>query len=219
MNTIMPQEQINSLDIKWTTTVMGQEGTCAEHPGLVFRRNSADEILIDAALLGGEVVLDALINTDGRIAELNVVHGTAPFLEPVLNAVRTWTFSPAQMDGRVIEARIGIVVQFPQSFLPKLTARERKYDRPSEDSVSHGALPVSTVEPDYPPNTGAEDSVILYNLINQQGQVTAMRVLRDVEPLTAATLAASQQWRFVPGAEAGTNTDSAVALVVTFRHP
>jgi Trypsin-like peptidase domain/Gram-negative bacterial TonB protein C-terminal len=171
------------------------------------------------ALLGGEVVLDALIDTNGRIAGLNVVHGTAPFLEPVLNAVRTWTFSPAQMDGRVVEARIGIVVQFPQSFLPKLTARERKYDRPSEDSVGHGALPVSTVEPDYPPNTVAEDSVILYNLVNQQGQVTSTRVLRDVEPLTTATLAASQQWRFVPGTEAGTNTDSAVALVVTFRHP
>ena len=171
------------------------------------------------ALFGGEVVLDALIDTDGRIAELNVVHGSAPFLEPVLNAVHTWTFSPAQMDGQVVEARIGIVVQFPQSFLPKLTARERKYNRPSEDSVGHGALPVSTVEPDYPPNTVTEDSVILYNLINQQGQVTSTRVLRDVEPLTTATLAASQQWRFVPGKEAGANTDSAVALVVTFRHP
>jgi hypothetical protein len=45
------------------------------------------------------------------------------------------------------------------------------------------------------------------------------RVLRDVEPLTAATLAASRQWRFVLGKEAGANTDSAVALVVTFRHP
>jgi len=171
------------------------------------------------ALFGGEVVLDALIDTDGRIAELNVVHGTAPFLEPVLDAVRTWTFSPAQMDGRVVEARIGIVVQFPQSFLPKLTARGHKYERPSEDSVGHGALPVFTVEPDYPPNTVAEDSVILYDLVNQQGQVASTRVLRDVAPLTAATLAASQQWHFVPGKQAGANTDSAVALVVTFRHP
>jgi hypothetical protein len=48
---VMPQEQINSLNINWTTTVMGQEGTCAAHPGLVFRRNSADEIFIDEALL------------------------------------------------------------------------------------------------------------------------------------------------------------------------
>lgn len=107
------------------------------------------------------------IDTDGRIVKLNVVHGTAPFLEPVLNAVRTWTFSPAQMDGRVVQARMGIVFQFPQSFLPKLTAGEPKYARPSEDTASHGALPLITVEPAYPPNTVAEGSVILYDCTKQ----------------------------------------------------
>jgi len=147
------------------------------------------------------------------------VHGAAPFLEPVLRAVRTWTFSPARVGGEVVEARMGIVFQFPQSFLPKLTAHDRKYDRPSEDSLDHGSLPIYTVEPNYPVNTVAEDSVIVYDLVNQQGQVMNTRVLRDVEPLTAATLAASQQWHFVPGKQAGVNTDSAVTLVVTFRHP
>jgi Trypsin-like peptidase domain/Gram-negative bacterial TonB protein C-terminal len=171
------------------------------------------------ALFGGEVVLDALIDRDGRIAELNVVHGTDPFLEPVLSAVRTWTFSPAQTNGGVVEARMGIVFQFPQSFLPKLTAHDRKYQQPSEDFVAHGALPVYTVEPHYPVRTVTEDSIILYALVNQHGQVTKTHVLRDIEPLTAATLAASKQWLFVPGKQGGVNTDSAVVLVVTFRHP
>ena len=171
------------------------------------------------ALFGGEVVLDALIDTDGRIAELNVVHGTAPFLEPVLDAVRTWTFSPAQIDDQVVEGRMGIVVQFPQSFLPKLTVREHKYDPPSEDSIDHAALPISTIEPDYPLKTVAEPSVVLYNLINQQGELTSTQVLRDVEPFTSATLAAIQKWQFVPGKEAGAKTDSAMVVVVTFRHP
>jgi hypothetical protein len=171
------------------------------------------------ALFGGEVVLDARIDRDGRIAELNVVHGIAPYLEPVLGAVRTWIFSPAQLDGRAVEARMGIVVQFPQSFRPKLTTSERKYDPPSEDSADHAALPVFTIEPHYPPNTMAEDSVILYDLVDQRGQVAATQVLRDVEPLTAVTLAASQQWHFVPGKQGKADTDSAVIVVVTFRHP
>jgi hypothetical protein len=171
------------------------------------------------ALLGGEVVLDALIDRGGRFAELNVVHGAAPFLEPVLTAVHTWTFSPAQMDGRAVEARIGIVFQFPQSFMPKLTAREHKYDEPSEDSPGHGVLPVTTVEPIYPPNTAVEGSVALYDVVDSQGQVTSTRVLRDVEPLTASTIAASHQWHFVPGKQGGANTDSAIILVVTFRRP
>jgi hypothetical protein len=171
------------------------------------------------ALMGGEVVLDALIDSGGRLADLKVVHGAAPFLEPVLFAIRTWTFSPAQMDGHAVEARIGIVFQFPQSFMPKLETRERKYDEPSVDSAGHGALPVVTVEPNYPPNTTAEGSVALYNVVDLHGQVTSTRVLRDVQPLTAATIAASQQWHFVPGKQAGANTDSAVILVVTFRRP
>jgi outer membrane biosynthesis protein TonB len=171
------------------------------------------------ALFGGEVVLDALIDTDGRVAEVNVVHGAAPYLDPVLDAVHTWTFSPAKMNGRVVAARIGIVFQFPQSFMPKMTAREHKYERPLENSASYAALPVSTVEPAYPPNTNAEGSVILYGLVDALGQISSTRVLRDLEPLTAATLAAVQQWHFVPAKKAGASTNSAVVLVVTFRHP
>jgi trypsin-like peptidase/TonB-like protein len=171
------------------------------------------------ALFGGEVVLDARIDTEGRVADLKVVHGTAPFLQPVLDAVRTWVFSPAQADGRVVQARMGIVVQFPQSFLPKLTAREHKYSPSPEDSVGYAALPTLTVEPDYPINTVAEESVIVYNLVNQQGRVTSTQVFRDVEPFTATTLAALKKWQFAPGKEDGANTESAVLVVATFRHP
>lgn len=171
------------------------------------------------ALFGGEVVLDALIDTEGRVAELNVAHGAAPFLKPTLDAVHTWTFSPAQMDGQVVRTRIAIVVQFPQSFLPKHTAPEREYAPPSDDLVDHGPLPVYTVEPDYPLKTVVEGSVILYQLVDHQGQVTSTQIFHDVEPLTASTLAASQKWEFTPAKEAGVNTSSAVIVVVTFRHP
>jgi len=171
------------------------------------------------ALFGGEVVLDARVDTEGKIAELNVVHGTAPFLKPVLDAVHTWMFSPAKMDGQAADARIGIVIQFPQSFVPKLAPPEHKYGPPSEEVVDHGALPVFTVEPDYPLNTTAEDSVILYKLVNREGRVTSTEILRDVEPFTAATLEASQKWQFAPGKEEGADAYSAVLIVVTFRHP
>jgi outer membrane biosynthesis protein TonB len=171
------------------------------------------------ALLGGEVVLDALIDTEGRIAELSVVHGSAPFLQPVLDAVHTWTFSPAKTDEQAVKARLGIVFQFPQSFLPKVIARAHKYSPSSQDSLDHAALPVSTMEPDYPINAVADESVILFNFIDQHGKVTSTQVLHGLAPFTATTLAALQKWQFVPGQEAGTNTGSAVVVVVTFRHP
>jgi hypothetical protein len=173
------------------------------------------------ALFGGEVVLSALIDAGGKLADVDVVHGGGPFLEPVLDAVRTWTFSPAQRDGNAVESRVTIVFQFPQSFLPKVVSAERdhSYDEPPADSPAHGALPVVTVEPNYPVNTVMEGTVALYDVVDTHGEIVSTRILRDVPPLTDATVAASHLWRFVPGEQAGSATDSAVILVVTFRRP
>lgn len=171
------------------------------------------------ALYGGEVVLDALIDSSGKLSDVRVVTGDSPFLDTVLSAVHTWSFLPARMDGRAVEARIGIVFQFPQSFLPQVTSRERKYEEPLADSADRGALPVVTVEPDYPTNSFTEGSVVLSELVDSQGHIISSSILCDVESLTAPTVAALHRWQFVPGKQAGARTDSAVVVVVTFRRP
>lgn len=171
------------------------------------------------ALYGGQVLLDARIDTNGNLTDVRVVSGSAPFLEPSLDAVRTWSFSPARSSGRPVEARIGIVFEFPQSFLPNVTSKERNYEEPFADSPDRGALPVRTVEPAYPVTSIAEGSVALYGLIDAQGQISSTSVLRNVDSLTAPAEAALRQWEFVPGKQAGAKTDSAVVVVVTFRRP
>jgi hypothetical protein len=169
------------------------------------------------ALYGGEVLLDALIDATGKLTDLRLVSGDPPFVEPVLSAVRTWTFDPARLDGHAVEGRIGIVFQFPQSFLPPMTSKEREHKEPLADSDDRGALPVVTVEPDYPTSSIAEGSVALYDIADSDGHITSTSILRSVESLTNPTMAAVQQWQFVPGKQAGTATGSAVVVVVTFR--
>jgi hypothetical protein len=171
------------------------------------------------ALFGGDVLFDALIDSSGKATDIRVVAGDGPFLEPALDAVRTWTFKPAQLDGRAVDARIGIVFQFPQSFVPRLASKERKHDEPSSESDDRGPLPVLTVEPDYPPNTTAQGSVALYNLVDSEGHITSTSTLLELEPLTAATAAALRQWQFAPARQAGAATESAVIVVETFRRP
>jgi hypothetical protein len=171
------------------------------------------------ALFGGEVLLDALIGEDGKPTDVRVAEGDSPFLEAALKALSTWTFAPARADGRVVGSRIGIVFQFPQSFLPKLTATERKYAEPFADSSERGALPVQTVEPPYPVTSIADGSVALYDLVDVDGKITSTSVLRNVDTLTPLAEAASQQWQFAPGKQAGAKTGSAVIVVVTFRRP
>lgn len=171
------------------------------------------------ALFGGEVLLDALVGTDGKLSDVRVASGSSPFLDVALGAVRTWSFLPARMDGRAVESRIGIVFQFPQSFLPQMVQKDHKYEEPLAGAVDRGALPVLTVEPGYPPASIAEGSVILDGLVDGQGRITSVSVIHDVASLAAPTKAALQQWQFVPGLRAGAKAPSQVIVVTTFRRP
>jgi len=171
------------------------------------------------ALFGGDVLLDALIDSSGKLADIKVVAGGGPFLEPALSAVRTWTFEPAHLDGRAVEARIGIVFQFPQSFLPRVASGERKHSEPLAESDDRAALPVLTAEPNYPINSQAQGSVALYNLVDSEGHITSTSTLLDVESLTAPTAVALRQWQFAPAKRSGAASESAVIVVETFRRP
>jgi TonB family protein len=176
------------------------------------------------SLFGGEVVLDALVDSSGRLADIKVVRGESPFLDKTLVAVRTWTFLPARNDGQVVETRIGIAFQFPQPYVPPRTATTHNYedesaDSPEKNSAERGALPVVTVEPEYPSGTDVHGGVILSADISEQGRLDSVKVLRGLDPLTPAAIAALRQWHFAPGKRSGANANSPVIVVFTFTRP
>ena len=137
----------------------------------------------------------------------------------MLGAVQTWTFLPARQEGRDIEARVGIVFQFAQPYLPKLMARVHEYKETGTESKDRGALPLYTLEPEYPVNSVGEGSVVLDELVDKEGRVSSIHVVRDLASLTSPTVGAVRQWKFAPGKHGGEAVDSGVIVVVTFRHP
>jgi len=169
------------------------------------------------SLSGGEVLLDALVNAKGKLEDIQVVKGDSPFREKALSAMRTWTFLPARAGRLAVEARIGVTFQFPQSYLPASAKRVHDYQELLANSPDRGALPLSTVEPDSQTNSAADGSVILFDLVDRQGQVTSTQELYGADSLTPAAEAAAQQWHFAPGKIAGKETDSAAVVVVMFR--
>jgi TonB family protein len=170
------------------------------------------------SLFGGEVVLDALIDNRGRMVETKVVRAASPFLENALSTVRTWSFFPARLDGQAVAARVGITFQFSQSHEPPRATPRQEFDESSPSAGDRAALPIVAVAPQYPTASAGDGSVILYDLVGTQGQLTSVQVLRDAEPFTTAALTAVRQWHFVPGRRAGTDTDSAAIVVVAFRY-
>jgi len=169
------------------------------------------------ALFGGEVVLDGLVDSRGRLKDIGVVRGAAPFLDKAMSAVRTWSFLPARVAGLPVDKRIGIVFEFPQSFTPLRSKTPHEYAEPLTTAPFRGALPVKTIEPESPPAAAQDGSVVLYEEINSLGESTSVRMLRGTEPLGQAAVAAVREWRFVPGKEDGKATDSALVVAMIFR--
>ena len=58
------------------------------------------------------VVLEVVVEQDGRVGDARVVRGQAPFASAALDAARAWTFVPARRAGEPVSARIRVQVDF-----------------------------------------------------------------------------------------------------------
>jgi len=166
---------------------------------------------------GGEVALDALVESSGTLGDIRVLGGENPFLQKALAAVQTWTFLPARSGEEVVNTRIGIVFQFPGSVTSVRALQEHRYEGRLADAPERAALPIDTPELQCSQTKLAEGSVILRELVDSRGQVDTVEVVRGQESLTTATVAAARQWRFSPGRRGGADSASEVIVVVTFR--
>lgn len=87
-------------------------GGDAQPAQLISRK---DPVYPYAARMGhihGGVVLAGLIGTDGRVKELAVVSGLQVLRQAAVDAVRQWVYKPATLNGKTIEARVQVEVQF-----------------------------------------------------------------------------------------------------------
>jgi TonB family protein len=60
----------------------------------------------------GTVRLAAVIGKDGKVKELKPISGDRLLVKPALEAVKKWRYTPATLDGKVVEAHIEIDVNF-----------------------------------------------------------------------------------------------------------
>jgi len=176
------------------------------------------------SIFGGEVILDAQVDATGNLADIQTVHGESPYLEKALVAVRTETFLPANHGSPAPGPRIGIVFDFVPRLAASKTSKTHNYENAPVDSheassPERAALPIATVEPEYPSDENVQASVILSADINQQGQLDSVKVLRGADPFTTAATAALRQWRFEPAKHLGASISSRAIIVFAFAQP
>src|SRR6202453_1356771 len=185
------------------------------------------------SLAGGEVLLDALVARTGTISDIRGVSGQAPFLAAALGAVHSLTFIPAHFAGHATEARVAIVFQFPNPYIPPRTATTHYYKdacvgkspaatdavAPRNDEL-RAARATETMSPQYPAAANSMGgSVILRESVDASGRVAAVDTVLNDGPLTASVEAAAQKWIFAPAQKSGSAIDSTAIISVTFREP
>ena len=65
-----------------------------------------------AAGIQGMVVLQAMIGQDGRVENLRVISGPAMLQQSAIDAVKTWRYSPYQLNGEPVEVQTTVNVIF-----------------------------------------------------------------------------------------------------------
>ena len=64
------------------------------------------------ARVQGKVVLECVIDTDGRVTDLRVVSGNPLLAEAATEAVRRWVYSPTTLNGQPVRVILTVTVKF-----------------------------------------------------------------------------------------------------------
>ena len=62
--------------------------------------------------LNGDVILDALVDEAGKVTDVSVVSGPTLLRGAAMEAVRSWKYEPAQLDGRPVSMHLTLTVKF-----------------------------------------------------------------------------------------------------------
>jgi TonB family protein len=62
--------------------------------------------------LNGDVILDALVDEAGKVTDVSVVSGPTLLRGAAMEALRSWKYEPAQLDGRPVSMHLTVTVKF-----------------------------------------------------------------------------------------------------------
>ncbi|PYX53026.1 MAG: hypothetical protein DMG76_27215 [Acidobacteria bacterium] len=129
------------------------------------------------------VILSAVVEEDGTVSSINVLKSTASLDKPSIDAAKQWKFLPARMAGKVIRSVAYICFFNGRNFVS--TSTKILF---SENRSAGPALQLSLPTP----------IVCLEVDIEDDGTISASKVIRSIPSLEGASLKAANEWKFEP---------------------
>lgn len=188
--------------------------------------------------VSGIVILEALVDTNGDVADARVLKSIPLLDQAAVDAVRQWRYTPTSLNGTLVPVIMTVTVNFSvdadlpsQPALMTGAAMQANAISSSVTQEWKGAPPiriggttaaperVKYVPPVYP--TEAQQAriqgiVIIEAVIDESGQVAAEKVLKSVPLLDDAALAAVSQWKYTPTTVNGVPVPVVMTVTVNF---
>lgn len=90
----------------------GPIGGMVQQPRLVRATLPVYPQLAKSSRVGGDVVVDALIDAAGRVTTLKVISGPVLLQQAAMDTVRQWKYEPARLDGQAVAMHLSVTVKF-----------------------------------------------------------------------------------------------------------
>lgn len=184
----------------------------------------------------GSVVLEITIDTDGAVEKIRVLRSIPALDQAAINAVRQWRYAPTVVDNVPTPVTTTVRVNFRQTPAVVRAARaeaNREHAASSSTlSVIRDGQPVRVggdireprkirdVPPVYPKIAQAfnvSGTVIVEAVIDTNGDVVDVNVVRSVPMLDQAAIDAVSQWKYAPVTLNGAAVSVLLNVAVTFR--
>jgi TonB family protein len=176
-----------------------------------------------SSLDAGVVTLSINLNNAAQIASVTILRDLSSVSGLAIAAVRSWTFSPATLDGKPVLSSLVVNIVYDPGFLgadniPLPPPSQTQPIGKNGPAYLPAQIDSASFAP-YPAKAKVQDSVVFNVSLDANGNVTNVATLRDVPPLTASALGALKKWNFTPATYDGNPIPSTMVVAVVFHSP
>jgi TonB family protein len=171
-----------------TPRVAGSEVPAPKRTKFVSPQYPADA---QARGLRGIVILELIIDTEGKVAAASVTRSVPPFDEAALVAARQWEYEVTRVDGKPVTVRLSVPITFTMP-VPRVSKQE--------------GIPelIQGVNPAIPAGAQQPASVVAELTLEPTGQVSEIEIKSGETVFADALMDALRTWRFAPGSAEAT---------------
>jgi TonB family protein len=141
--------------------------------------------------LRGIVILELIIDKEGKVASAMVTRSVPPFDEAALAAVRRWEYEVTRVAGKPVPVRLSVPITFTMP-IPRVSRQE--------------GIPelVQGINPVYPSGEDRSASAVAELTVEASGQVAEIEITGGDPAFADALMGALRTWRFAPGGSGAT---------------